>query len=328
MTETGIPIVTTGAAKGGVGKSTLTANVAACLARAGLRPLVLDLDPQGSVTRFLANTYREKTMTRLASLNSREKIKQEIDGLCSFAMPKEHSIVRFFDGQGVVPQVFHGVALVGFSHESTSRLSELNNQTTQAKFLDAMSKTVADYKPDVIFIDTPPSNLDAAAFAISQSTHLLIPLEPTEEGIRGAIIADEQRQAAIRIAKARGWDLDIALAGVVPMAVLRCNVSTHAIKIAKVIFNDRVTSPIDHAVTIKEANTEGLPVIIYEEKIRGLAKTYQLGSHKYHKSGRQIMQVSLEIGVNLGLLKEAPPPLQEDDQSSSTGNVASAEGAK
>ena len=43
-------VVTLASRKGGAGKSTLTAHLSACAHAAGRRCLVIDADPQGSVT--------------------------------------------------------------------------------------------------------------------------------------------------------------------------------------------------------------------------------------------------------------------------------------
>lgn len=310
---TSVPIVTITGAKGGIGKSSLTANIPPCLARFGLRPLVIDLDPQGSLTRFMAHSYAEESLTRLAHLTNREAIEKEIEALKEFALPSERSVLMFFDGKPAQVEEHHGVGLVGFSHQATARQSELGNASVQNRFIQALDDTIANYGPDVVFIDTPPSNLDAAAFAINMATHIVIPLEPSLEGVRGAMIADEQRRSLIDLAKRQKYDRQLELAGVVPSAVLRCNLAKRAVDLARHIFGDLVLSPIDHAVTIKEAATEGLPVIVYEDKLRGLVPKYQLGGHRYHKSGRQYMQVAGELGCRLGLLDMAPDKVDEEE---------------
>jgi len=54
--------------KGGVGKSTITCNLAAIGAARGLRTLVIDLDPQGNSTHYLLGAQDEPPELTLADL--------------------------------------------------------------------------------------------------------------------------------------------------------------------------------------------------------------------------------------------------------------------
>lgn len=304
-----IPIIPSTAAKGGVGKSTLAVNLSYCFHLLGLKPLIIDLDPQGSATRFLANTHRNSDVNRLAALKTRADIEAELEHLKTFSVEARDSVVSLLTGNAVTPLEFHGVGLVGYAHGANDQIARLSNIEHQERFIEALNATIQSYQPDLVFIDTPPSNMDAGSFAIAIATHLLIPLEATEEGLRGAIIADHQRQVINRRNQREKHDAVVEIAGVVPMDVHRSILSRKMVECARIAFPSELTSAINHAATIGEACTEGLPVIAYEAKMKGIVKPYELYGHRYHKAGRQIMQVATEVGVRIGVLTETAPPI-------------------
>src|SRR5512135_2388857 len=54
--------------KGGVGKSTITCNLAAISAFQGMRTLVVDLDPQGNSSQYLLGAQAEKMQPSVAEM--------------------------------------------------------------------------------------------------------------------------------------------------------------------------------------------------------------------------------------------------------------------
>ena len=65
--------------KGGVGKTTTSVNLAACVAEAGHRVLVVDADPQGNTSSGLGVRVKEKTPTVYEVMSGEVPLK---DALC------------------------------------------------------------------------------------------------------------------------------------------------------------------------------------------------------------------------------------------------------
>ncbi len=62
------PIIYCRTAKGGVGKTTITGNVAACLAMQGYKVLMIDADPQASLTSLFGIDWAQEHVTHIGNL--------------------------------------------------------------------------------------------------------------------------------------------------------------------------------------------------------------------------------------------------------------------
>lgn len=146
--------------KGGVGKSTITCNLAAISAYQGKRTLVIDLDPQGNSTRYLLGSAVDTLDNTLAGF---------FDQTLNFKLnPKatEDFIVQSpFDSLHVMP-----------SHPLLEELqTKLESRYKIYKLRDALDEIGADY--DCIFIDTPPALNFYTRSALIAANACLIPFD-------------------------------------------------------------------------------------------------------------------------------------------------------
>jgi chromosome partitioning protein len=175
--------------KGGVGKSTITCNLAAISAHQGKRTLVVDLDPQGNSTQYLLGQSGDEFDATLADF---------FDQTLNFKLhPKktgEFIIASPFDGLDVMP-----------SHPALEDLqSKLESRYKIYKLRDALNELADDY--DVVYIDTPPALNFYTRSALIAADSCLIPFDCDEFSRRALyslmenvqeIQADHNRELAV-----------------------------------------------------------------------------------------------------------------------------------
>ncbi|MFO1385248.1 MAG: ParA family protein [Chitinivorax sp.] len=144
--------------KGGVGKSTITANLAAISAAQGLRTLVVDLDPQGNATHYILGQPGSELKSSVADL---------FEQTLSFSLysKKASDFIHAspYENLSVLP-----------SHPSLSDLqSKLESRYKIFKLRDSLK----DLDYDVIYIDTPPALNFYTLSALIAAESCLIPFD-------------------------------------------------------------------------------------------------------------------------------------------------------
>ena len=146
--------------KGGVGKSTITCNLAAISAWQGLRTLVIDLDSQGNSTRYLLGDEKTEDMPNVA-----EFFEQSLKFTVRDRGAKEYIVNTRWEGLDLMP--------------SSSLLDELHSKLESRhkiyKLRAALLTLAEDY--DQIYIDTPPALNFYTRCALIAAQGCLIPFD-------------------------------------------------------------------------------------------------------------------------------------------------------
>lgn len=183
--------------KGGVGKTTVTANLGGMLAVSGYRVLLVDMDPQGNLAEELGYTSSD--------IND--------DGL---------ALAQALTFSGVAHPV-KGIrenldVLIGGPHLDTAAAGltmKAQKDPTAAKLALAVALTPLAEDYDLIFIDCPPGQETLQQAALAAARWALIPVKTDASSRKGL------RDVARRLDAVVGLNPDLDLLGVVLFGVNR-----------------------------------------------------------------------------------------------------------
>ena len=236
--------------KGGVGKTTTTINLGAALAEYGRRVLVVDFDPQGSLSVGLGVNPHDLELTVYNLLMQREVRHDDV-------LLKTNVV-----GMDLLP------GNIDLSAAEVALVSEVGREQALSRVLAPL---LSDY--DIILIDCQPSLGLLAVNALAAADGVIIPLECEFFALRGvALLMDTIYKVQERI------NPRLEVEGIV--ATMYDSRTVHSREVmARVVeaFGDKVFhTVISRTVKFPETNVAGEPITSYASNSPGAASYRQL----------------------------------------------------
>lgn len=233
--------------KGGVGKTTTTVNLGACLAFIGKKVLLIDSDAQGNATSGLGIRKPD--------------VKEDIYDVLVNEVPIKDTIIQTErENLSIVPATLQ---LAGAEIELTSMMAR------ESRLKGALKDVSDEY--DFILIDCPPSLGHLTINAFTASDAILIPVQCEYYALEGL----SQLLNTVRLVQ-KHFNPELEIEGVLlTMYDARTNLGAEVVEEVRRYFQEKVYDTIiPRNVRLSEAPSHGKPIIDYDPRSKG-AEVYQ-----------------------------------------------------
>jgi len=227
--------------KGGVGKTTTSINLAACLAELGFRTLVVDLDPQGNASTGLGVDIRA------------------LDGSMYDVILHDTPLEDIIEGT-VVRNLFVAPASLDLAGAEIELVPAFSREMRLKMAIDAVKE---DY--DFVLIDCPPSLGLLTVNAMAAATEVLVPIQCEYFALEGLT---QLTQNVALIKKSLNAVLEIS--AIVLVMYTRTNLADGVVSDVREHFGDKVCQQVvPRSIRLSEAPGFGQPIITFDPSSQG-----------------------------------------------------------
>jgi len=257
--------------KGGVGKTTLTWNLAFEFSKTGSRVLLVDFDPQNNLTQgavspaVAENIPWQKTAAALFS--------DELDPL-----PEDLIVNTQIENVDLLPGSWE---LRKYDHTEPRTHGEL--QFALRTFLEEV-----DSKYEVVLVDCKPSLELLSWNSLCSVEFLIVPFQPEDYGAQGLVFIQRAHDEALEATNPK-----LRLAGYLLNKCRRCSLHTNFERVLRRYYpGDVLETTLPESVQFPEAVSHNLPVGMYSK--RG-------------KAAKRVAELAQELLSRVPELRQRPP---------------------